>query len=248
MLKMADKGAAVNAIQAIEARYRNRLQSLPAHIAVIDPAGCIKLTNSTWTAFANDNGGQCEAYVGKNYLDICRASASSDVNAEAAYEGIISVLNGDSPRFTMEYPCHGPSEERWFCMEVAPLDSRRRIGAIVSHSDITETKFKQLALRETVSSIQTSLSVADGNASQEDFSYYANRQDTTHIAEINDTLYETVINAHFLAAQMLVFAKRKDFSLGDETGFLVGLINRWAQDIGTDLFNGKRVFDGESRS
>jgi hypothetical protein len=37
----------------------------------------------------------------------------------------------------MEYPCHSPTEERWFVMQVSPLTGAQP-GAVVSHVNITD--------------------------------------------------------------------------------------------------------------
>ena len=48
---------------------------------------------------------------------------------------------------SLDYPCHSPSEERWYRFMAAPLTSGRREGAVVMHVDITEAK---LAEREII--------------------------------------------------------------------------------------------------
>jgi hypothetical protein len=97
-------GGAETAIQAIGPPDRHRLESLPAHIAVLDASGTVNLINPTWKAFAVANGGRDDAYLGENYLDVCCKSASTDDDASASFEGIKAVLDGDLPQFAMEYP------------------------------------------------------------------------------------------------------------------------------------------------
>lgn len=56
------------------------------------------------------------------------------------------VLEGRKDLFQIEYPCHSPSELRWFMAKVTPLVHRRgtkdvkKVGAVVSHMDITDRK------------------------------------------------------------------------------------------------------------
>jgi uncharacterized protein YcaQ len=45
------------------------------------------------------------------------------------------VLAGRLTGFQHEYPCHTPTERRWFRLYVAPLEGES--GAVVSHVDIT---------------------------------------------------------------------------------------------------------------
>jgi two-component system CheB/CheR fusion protein len=58
--------------------------------------------------------------------------------AQAAFKGIKSVLEGSTPLFTMQYPCHSPPDKkRWFYMSVSPVRGRE-FAAVVSHVDISE--------------------------------------------------------------------------------------------------------------
>jgi hypothetical protein len=244
-MRKSAKGSA-DVIQAVEARYRDRLRTVPAHVAVIDPVGRISLVSSKWHAFANDNGGQGEGYLGGNYLDVCRASASSEADAKAALDGIIAVLDGASPRFTMDYPCHSPTEQRWFTMEVAPLDLKSRVGAVISHVDVTEFKLKQIATRDMVDSIHASFSDSlNGEIGKN--APPIKHKESQLANDLTSMLHETVVNAHFLAAQMLAFAKRNDFVVKDETRVLASLLIDWARDIGDDIFHGKSLFGDKRR-
>ncbi|MCW2286765.1 hypothetical protein M2323_004537 [Rhodoblastus acidophilus] len=245
-MRNSAKGAADRAIQAVEARYRDRLDAVPAHVAVIDPVGRISLVSSRWQTFANDNGGQDEGYLGENYLDVCRASASSEADAKTALDGIIGVLDGNSPRFSMDYPCHSPSTQRWFTMEVAPLDPQQRLGAVISHVNVTKVKLQQLALRDMVDSIHASLADVS-NVRFGTLPPALDSRDSLHAQNLTSMLHETVINAHFLAAQMLAFAKRDDFVVQDETRVLASLLIDWARDLGDDMFHGKNLFDDKRR-
>ncbi len=114
--------------------------SLGAHIALIDPQGDIVAVNRAWESFGRANGASLHgAYsVGQNYLAACRGSAQRppDEHAVAALEGITAVLAGRTPQFELEYPCHGPDEQRRFLMRVSPLVGDHP-GAVVSHENIT---------------------------------------------------------------------------------------------------------------
>jgi PAS domain S-box-containing protein len=134
-------------MQAKEARLRSEelnrmtLQSLPAHIAVIDRQGVIIAVNQGWVNFAGDNGGGGSPTVspGANYCEVCRRVVTSQDEAAAAQAlaGIESVLKGECEQFTMEYPCHSPLQQRWFLMTIVPLGPGGIGGAVISHSDIT---------------------------------------------------------------------------------------------------------------
>lgn len=112
------------------------LDSLTANIAVIDSRGDILAVNSAWQQFAVDNDISDQALgTSANYLDVCR-SARTDPNARAALEGILEVINGKRSYFYHEYPCHSPSEKRWFALRATPLVDYAKY-VVVSHEDIT---------------------------------------------------------------------------------------------------------------
>lgn len=119
------------------------LNSLTSHIAVLDAQGVIVAVNDAWRRFAqeNDLSGFNQDMVGCNYLDACKNAFNQPYGdeANAAQAGIVAVLTGELKSFHLEYPCHSPSEQRWFYMNVSPLQGSRR-GVVVSHKNITERK------------------------------------------------------------------------------------------------------------
>jgi PAS domain S-box-containing protein len=124
------------------------LNSLAAHIAVLDTQGKILVVNEAWKKFAQDNGGSAEkVLVGADYLAVCRKAAftQGDDLAAAALDGIQSVLDRQQANFSLEYPCHSLAEERWFNMSVRWLRPPG-VGLVVSHENITERKNAELIL------------------------------------------------------------------------------------------------------
>jgi PAS domain S-box-containing protein len=132
------------------------LNSLSEHIAIIDSDGKIVAVNEAWTQFACQNsltGNVGNIGVGTNYLETCRTSTGENSEeAEAVYEGIKKVLDGVSPSFTIEYPCHSPSQQRWFLLVATPL--RDGSGAVIAHLDITARKLTEVALAESQARFQ----------------------------------------------------------------------------------------------
>ena len=118
------------------------LNALPAHIALLDPAGRVTSVNEAWRGFASPNALQGPEYgVGVNYPEVCEG-ARGELAAEAhqAAAGIRAVLAGTTKAFSIEYPCHSASGWRWFLMMATPLAGERPDGAVVMHLDITERK------------------------------------------------------------------------------------------------------------
>ena len=126
------------------------LNALPAHIALVDSEGVIVSVNEAWRRFATANVLQGTAFcVGQNYLTVCeRATGDCSEEAREAAAGIRRVLAGDGKEFSLEYPCHSPSEPRWFRLMVAPLFDDARAGAVIMHVNVTARRLSESALRE----------------------------------------------------------------------------------------------------
>jgi PAS domain S-box-containing protein len=127
------------------------LDSLTAHIAVLDEQGVIIAVNRAWKQFGKDNDLLESSHdtLGANYLDICKNAfnQSSGEEAKLVEAGIKSVLTGERETFHLKYPCHSTLQQRWFYMNVSPLQGSGR-GVVVSHEDITERKLAQLKLQD----------------------------------------------------------------------------------------------------
>ncbi len=125
------------------------LDSLTEHIAVLDIQGYITMVNAAWVRFAYANSGTDlkRTGIGSNYLEICRlASGHSCEGGQQACEGIAGVLAGTLPQFFLEYPCHSSDQQRWFVMNVTPLEGESG-GVVVSHANITERKLAEVELQ-----------------------------------------------------------------------------------------------------
>ena len=138
-----DRGAVATFIDVTAFHDARRLQAildaLPEHIAVVDPTGTIVLVNAAWRRFAQANGDPdlIHSGPGANYLEVCRTQHEQDGDiAERAYQGLRGVLEGSLPHFSLEYPCHSATEERWFLMNVARIMGED-FGAVISHVNIS---------------------------------------------------------------------------------------------------------------
>ena len=162
---------AEEALQQSEAFKQVILNSLPSHIAVLDHAGRVVSVNHPWMQFARDNSpdGMAGLTVGADYLEVCRRAADAEEPlAREAFEGIQSVLEGNCGQFALEYPCHGPTEQRWFLMTVTPtIDTG---GAVIAHTNITKRKTAEEAVlrakeewEQTFDSVPDLIAVLDEN-------------------------------------------------------------------------------------
>src|SRR5215204_4144111 len=127
------------------------LDSLSAHIAIIDETGTIVAVNKAWRDFARANGVAAQTYAeGANYLRACDSAVGAYSEEAAPFaEGIRSVLSGQHEKFELEYPCHSPSERRWFIARVTPFEGGGSSEAVVVHENITERKLAEERLHES---------------------------------------------------------------------------------------------------
>lgn len=144
-----------------EAFSHTIMDSVAAEIAVLDRDGVIVMVNAPWrrAALTNnigpDNQPAPYTQVGESFLEVCQACISTcrgDTSKHVS-RGILSVLDGRLPGFTLEYPCHLPSQERWYSLIVTPLGTACQ-GVVVARSNITQRKLAENALLLTRTSVE----------------------------------------------------------------------------------------------
>ena len=127
------------------------LNSLSAHIAILNQDGVIVETNTAWRNYAINNG-MPESYDfnGMNYLQICDASKGSDANdVGKVAEGIRAVIQGDLTEFLYDYPCHSKDGPHWYYMRAIRMSGDGPIRVVTSHEEITALKLSEEALRKS---------------------------------------------------------------------------------------------------
>jgi len=126
----------------LSGELRSFLSTLPAHIAIVDSSGTIVAVNQAWQDFATSNGAIVSKITeGTNYFEVCDSATGDQSEYAVAFaEGIRSVFSGGREEFEMEYPCHSPTESRWFVGRVMPFSNGSSPQAIVAHENITERK------------------------------------------------------------------------------------------------------------
>jgi signal transduction histidine kinase len=122
-------------------------ETVPLEVAILDDDGRIVYTNEPWQSFALENGLAGDpASIGENYLD---AIDDSDPCTAEIYETIESVLEGRRDQTRLEYPCHSPTEQRWFMMYARRFTAGGEDYVQIGHLDITERKLAELDVRES---------------------------------------------------------------------------------------------------
>ncbi len=144
-----DAGAAEDLRQS-RRFLRSTLDALSAHIAVLDEEGTIIAVNEAWRQFARANRGDLEHLgVGMNYLAVCDASAEEGVaDAAAVAEELRAIMAGRQDSFSLEYPCHSPTEQRWFLIRANQMKGEGPVRVVVAHENVTERKRAAQALRQ----------------------------------------------------------------------------------------------------
>lgn len=147
-----------------ETFIKSALDAMSAHIAILDESGVILDVNAAWRDFATVNNFSHNAYgIGLNYLSVCDNAASTSGDAYQVGQGIRSVMGQHVNEFYLEYPCHSPSERRWYVVRVTRFDWYGHVRLIVAHQNVTELKQVQIQLEESKTRIQAILdNVVDG--------------------------------------------------------------------------------------
>lgn len=129
------------------------VDTLPAHIAILDMDGFIIAANRAWREYA-ERSGEAPLHrigVGANYLSICeRAIGEGAEEARAVAEGIRTVIKGDLQEFACpEYPCHSSGQRRWFAIRVTRFSGDSPARVVVVHEEITAIKEAEQAVRSS---------------------------------------------------------------------------------------------------
>jgi len=130
---------------------RTVLDSLSAHIAIVDEDGIILDTNRAWRAFAVKSG-MPDDYdsIGENYLDVCEAARGEEgEHTRAVAAGIRDVIAGKVDEFLHDYPCHSPDGPHWYYLRAIRMSGEGPVRVVVSHEEITALKQTEEALRES---------------------------------------------------------------------------------------------------
>ncbi len=130
-----------------EGRTAAALEVLPSHVAVVDREGTITSVNQAWCVFARENDlALPRAGLGASYLTVCDlASGEGEAEARQAAAGLRAVLAGRAG-FELEYPCHAPTERRWFVVRARRFEHRGEVFAAIAHENITSPREAELQM------------------------------------------------------------------------------------------------------
>jgi DNA-binding CsgD family transcriptional regulator len=137
--------------------YEIIVNSLSAHVAVLDDQGFIIETNQAWGKYAVENGmREKQDCIGVNYLAVCEAAKEAgEPEGEIVTMGIGKVLRGELQEFVTQYPCHSPTRRRWFNLRILPYLSENEHRIIIVHEDISPIILAQEELQQKEKEVRT---------------------------------------------------------------------------------------------
>ncbi len=157
---ITDRRQAEQAIRDSQEFAQSTINALSSHVCVLNDAGKIIAVNQAWTDFAEANrrldpdevrlGSPCRDSFGEgvDYLAVCDRTAGPEARQAAEFAaGVRDVLESKRERYSLEYPCDSPVEQRWFVGRVTRFSSNQLPRILIEHINITERKQAEQALR-----------------------------------------------------------------------------------------------------
>lgn len=125
------------------------LDAIIDSMAVINISGDIIFTNKAWRSFSVENRGD-DLYTGanNNYFSNIEMVEGEEIKiANDAKFGIQQVIDKKLERFELEYPCHSPSESRWFILRASQIITHPEL-TLLAHINITNRKNAELEIEK----------------------------------------------------------------------------------------------------
>jgi PAS domain S-box-containing protein len=159
---ITERRLAEQAIRDSQEFAQSTIDTLSSHVCVLNEAGTIIRVNRAWRDFAARNRRVDSEHVrlespmdegsgeGIDYLAVCDRSVGPDAATGAEFAaGIRKVLRGENEQYSLEYPCHSPTEQRWFIGRARRFSVNGLPRILIEHINITELKRTEAALRES---------------------------------------------------------------------------------------------------
>lgn len=142
VLDITERKRAEASLQESERFARSALDSLTAHVVILDEQGFILATNKSWREFGDQNGADPRRVgVGVNYFEASTSkSREAAEKAEQVNHAIREIIAGTRIEFSLEYECHSSAEQRWFVCRVSKFTGPGPMRVVVAHENITSIK------------------------------------------------------------------------------------------------------------
>lgn len=127
------------------------LNTLAAHVVIVNEDGIIVEVNEAWRQYADANGLQWADYgIGRNYLRTLEmVEGDGDEAARDILGGVRRVLQGEIPYYEYTYPCHPPHGLSWYTVQVTRFESEQGLHLVFGHYDVTERVLLERNLNQT---------------------------------------------------------------------------------------------------
>ncbi len=122
---------------------QSTLDALPLGILVLNHDGAVIAANAAWESFDRGAallGAPCP--VGANYLELCESAQGGHAGElRSAAAGIRTMISaGPTGRCEQEIACRGPTEPRWFVVNVTRIGEASPAQVVVAHEEVTPRK------------------------------------------------------------------------------------------------------------
>ena len=119
------------------------LQQSDDSAAICKSDGEIIFVNAAWQQFSAENSYAGDDFIGMNYFEICETADGAEFNdGNSVFSGLAKLVAGDRATYTHTFPCHGPTEQRWFRLSAMRLTSTDEAGRpliLITHTNVTDT-------------------------------------------------------------------------------------------------------------
>ncbi|MEL7833767.1 PAS domain S-box protein [Fodinibius sp. Rm-B-1B1-1] len=113
------------------------LDSLLAHVAILDTEGTILKSNKSWQSFNSENTLLKRANIGDNYFNVLQhAIEMGDDYALKILLGVKKVIDRESSSFSITYPIETETNSFWFKLTTRPCNTDHTQFVMI-HEDVT---------------------------------------------------------------------------------------------------------------
>lgn len=124
--------------------YQCVLDSVDAHVCVMDPTGEITFVNDRWREFQATEDCNYRIEVGENYLQICdQAQGECRPTAQKVAQAVRDMVDWKRDSFSIEYELETSTGRRWFQVSLTPVEGMNERSIIVVHVDVNQLKRAQ---------------------------------------------------------------------------------------------------------
>lgn len=111
------------------------LDAIDHPATLLDLSGVVRFVNRAWTKHAGDNAHDGSDFIGVNYFEVCGTTPGAERgDADDVLKGLQELAAGKRNAFAHTYPCHAPSQRRWY----KAMASRVGDAILVIHIDVTK--------------------------------------------------------------------------------------------------------------